>query len=159
MLKSKVTLFKFAHLQEGRPVPALAWIAAGRDVWERGGVAGFTKGLGVSVVGAAIHNGFLFMGYYSIRSWWSPPDSSWMPFAVGGMAAAVLAQITYPLDLIRRTALHGNLHAYDAAQQLVSRGGWLGLYRGSVANLVKVAPLFAIQFLVYEKIFNAMKRQ
>jgi hypothetical protein len=66
----------------------------------------------------------------------------------------VLAQLTYPLDLVRRTALHKSVHAYDTAQQIVARDGLLGLYRGSVANLLKVAPLFAVQFLVYEMLIT-----
>ena len=69
----------------------------------------------------------------------------------------MLAQITYPLDLVRRTALHTNLHAFDTAQQIVARDGLLGLYRGSVANLLKVAPLFGVQFLVYELIVEHKK--
>ncbi len=149
--KSRVTVFKLAHLAAKRELPPMAWLASARELWERGGMM---KGVGMSVVGSGLHSGFLFMGYHSVRSWWRPDDGTAAAFygsvAAAGVAAGVLAQITYPLDLVRRTALHRGVHAYDTAQMLVNEGGVLGLYRGSVANMVKIAPLFALQFLVYE---------
>ena len=72
------------------------------------------------------------------------------PALVCGVMAGSLAQITYPLDLIRRTALHSRTHAWDTARLLIDQGGVLGLYRGSVANLVKVCPYFGLQFFFYE---------
>jgi solute carrier family 25 phosphate transporter 23/24/25/41 len=150
--KSKVTVFKLSHLAANREVPPMAWVASARELWERGGMM---KGVGMSVVGSGLHSGFLFMGYHSVRSWWRPEEGSspaeyYGSVAAAGVAAGLLAQITYPLDLVRRTALHRGVHAYDTAQMLVSEGGVLGLYRGSVANIVKIAPLFALQFLLYE---------
>ncbi len=161
VLKSRVTVFKLSHLATTGEVPPLAWLAAARELWEYGGGAsGMMKGVGMSVVGSALHNGFLFMGYYSVRSWWRPEEEEgalfYAPVVTAGVAAALLAQITYPLDLIRRTALHRSLHAYDTAQLLVNEGGVLGLYRGSVANMIKIAPLFALQFVIFESL---MKRR
>jgi hypothetical protein len=156
ILKSKVTLFKFTNLANHSQIPPLAYIAAAKELWESGGITRTTRGLGISVVGSALHNGFLFMGYYSIKSWWVPvPKDSIYPYVVAGVMAGAFAQVTYPLDLIRRTALHQNLHAYDAVQMLVREGGLLGLYRGSVANLLKVAPLFGLQFLLYEMMMGS----
>lgn len=148
VLKSRVTVFKFSHLAARRPVPPMAWLAAGREMWQQGGVAGSMRGVGASIVGSGLHNGFLFLGYYSVRSWWGGDRLA--VCCAGGVLAGGLAQITYPFDLIRRTALHQNLHSYDAALVLLHEGGLLGLYRGSVANLAKVLPLFGIQFLAYE---------
>lgn len=151
VLKSTMTLVKFTHLAAGDKVPPLAWIGAARDLWARGGA---TRGLGISVVGSSIHNGFLFMGYYSMRSWWMPTEHRFIPYLASGVFAGTFAQITYPLDLIRRTALHKRMHAYDTARMLINEGGVLALYRGSVANLAKVAPYFGLQFMLYELLLS-----
>ena len=66
VLKSTVTHFKFVHLAEGRPVPSLAWLRAARELYQHGGA---TRGMAISAVGGALHNGFLFLGYASLRSW------------------------------------------------------------------------------------------
>jgi hypothetical protein len=145
ILKSTVTQYKFSHLAAKQPVPPLAWLGAARELWVHGGA---TRGMAASAVGASLHNGFLFMGYYTLRSWW--PDGGAPASLACGVMAGMLAQITYPLDLIRRSALHNKMHAYDTARVLIDQGGVLGLYRGSVANLVKVAPLFGLQFMMYE---------
>lgn len=157
VLKSRVTLFKYSHLAAQKEVPSFAWLAAAKELHDRGGWAGATRGIGVSVIGSSLHNGLLFMGYYSARSWWLPPSQGRneengriFPFLACGAMAAFLGQATYPFDLIRRTALHNGLHAMDTAHLLIQSGGLLGLYRGSVANLFKVVPLYAVQFCAYE---------
>lgn len=167
VLKNRVTLLRFSHLAQQRPVPPFALAAAARELWQSGGFTRATRGMGLSVVGSSLHNGMLFMSYHTVRSWWSnfaPSEdeihhshhqyNTMLAAATSGTSAAIFAQLTYPLDLIRRTALHRGMHAFDAAYALVQQGGMLGLYKGSVANLLKVIPLFAIQFLCFEAIIK-----
>mmetsp|Transcript_30012 Transcript_30012/g.48497 ORF Transcript_30012/g.48497 Transcript_30012/m.48497 type:complete len:85 (+) Transcript_30012:170-424(+) len=42
--------------------------------------------------------------------------------------------------------------AIDCAKQIVRREGFLGLYKGTKANLAKVMPFAALQFAAYEQI-------
>lgn len=130
---------------------------AAKDLWGRGGYTAATRGMGISVVGSSLHNGLVFMGYYSMRSWWwQDTEGKILPFFVCGVAAGAFAQLTYPLELLRKTALYEGLHAFDATRKIVLKEGILGLYKGSVANLFKVAPLFGLQFACYEIMLRVM---
>lgn len=150
-------MLKVSRLASKQPIPPLPSVAAAQDLWRRGGFSGLTRGIGISTVGAALHSGLVFMAYFSLRSWWpSTPERSVLPAAlVCGTLAGTFAQLTYPFDVVRKTAVLENLHAFDTVHMLVRQGGVLGLYKGAVANVVKVAPFFAIQFCIFEAIVGA----
>ncbi len=187
VLKTQVTLLKLSSLASKQPIPSMPSWTAAQDLWRRSGFRVITRGIGVSTVGAALHNGLIFMAYFSLRSWW-PADAHVVSSALAfGALAGCFAQLTYPFDLIRKTALQQHLHSFDTVHMLVRHGGILGLYKGSVANLIKVrtafscgvqesffnfrayacvcvlclvqvAPFFAIQFAVYEAIVRLGSR-
>ena len=80
-------LYKFSHFAANREVPTFAWFAAAKEMWAQGGLGASTRGMAVSVIGSALHNGFLFMGYHSVRSWWPSKDHKLMSVTAAGVAA------------------------------------------------------------------------
>lgn len=89
-------------------------------------------------------------------------------FLVLGCISGAVAQTgAYPFDLIRKrfmasskaegmlkTEYKGTL---DGFRQIVKEEGWLGLYKGTVPNLLKVCPYAAIMWATYEQMRRFMQ--
>jgi hypothetical protein len=89
-------------------------------------------------------------------------------FLVLGCVAGAVAQTgAYPFDLIRKrfmaaskaegmlkTEYKGTL---DAFKQIIKEEGALGLYKGTVPNLLKVCPYAAIMWATYEQMRRLMQ--
>ncbi len=81
------------------------------------------------------------------------PNVQIMNLLLGGLSGTIAVTLTYPTDLLRRmmqlsgTAghpLYNNM--LDATKKIVAKEGFVGLYKGYVACLLKVAPSMAILF-------------
>jgi len=81
--------------------------------------------------------------------------------ALGCVAGAVAQTGAYPFDLMRKRFMaqskaEGMLKTeysgiMDCAKQIVQNEGFLGLYKGTVPNLLKVCPYAAIMWAGYEQ--------
>ena len=81
------------------------------------------------------------------------PYAQFMNLSMGGFAGTLAVTLTYPTDLLRRlmqlsgTGNHPKYHnMLDATIKVVKAEGPVGLYKGYVACLLKVAPSMAILF-------------
>lgn len=63
VLKTQVTVVKLTCLASKQPIPALPSWTAAQSLWQRGGLSGVTRGIGISTIGAAFHGGLIFMAY------------------------------------------------------------------------------------------------
>lgn len=73
-------------------------------------------------------------------------------FLSGGFGGMCLVAVGHPFDLIKVRLQTSNLYkgALDCARQTVAKDGARGLYRGMVAPLTGVTPIFAVCFWGYD---------
>ncbi|CAK4636838.1 hypothetical protein LEN26_008334 [Aphanomyces euteiches] len=137
------------------------------------GVRGLYRGLTPGVVGSIPFEGTQFACFEGVKAYalthrW--PAWRWDRqkealdsidyLVIGSMAGATAQIVSYPFDTIKKrlqaqTLSRGrSLKKYngmtDCAVRIVNEEGVLALYRGSLPNLLRVAPFTAIMFTTYE---------
>lgn len=88
-----------------------------------------------------------------------PPQlRSWAELASGGFAGFVSQTVSYPLEVIRRRMQVGGvvgdghrLSMSEVARQIFRERGWRGFFVGLTIGYVKVIPMVATSFFVYER--------
>ncbi|RDW69837.1 hypothetical protein BP6252_08857 [Coleophoma cylindrospora] len=93
----------------------------------------------------------------------SPPDKpaplrSWAELAAGGIAGLVSQTSSYPLEVIRRRMQVGGavgdghrLHVGETARRIWAERGFRGFWVGLSIGYVKIIPMAAVSFYVYER--------
>lgn len=84
--------------------------------------------------------------------------TSWAELTAGGIAGFVSQTVSYPLEVIRRRMQVGGvvgdgrrLGMLEVAQKIVHERGWRGFFVGLGIGYVKVVPMVATSFYVYER--------
>lgn len=129
------------------------------------GVLAFYKGLLPSAIGISMYSGGLFMAYELVIVSLGKPIWEITPkeHFISGCIAAIFAQtFSFPFDTIRKKmhAQSKTVHAYmrpdiefsgmiDAFRQTIKKNGFVGLWSGNFANLLKVLPFAGTTFMVY----------
>jgi len=130
------------------------------------GFAAFYKGMSTSVIGVIPFAGGTFMSYEILDALWDKPKDKMTPlenFINGCLAASFAQTFSFPFDTIRKklqaqsktvsedmrpdVEFNGMV---DAFVQTVKKNGILGLWKGTSANLAKVAPYAGIMFAAFE---------
>ena len=127
-----------------------------------GGFTALYRGIIPTVAGVAPYVGLNFMTYEIMRTQFTPEGEK-DPTAMGKLAAgavsgAVAQTCTYPFDVLRRrfqiNTMSGMGFQYNsiwhAVSSIVKTEGLMGLYKGIVPNLLKVAPSMASSWLSFE---------
>eukprot|EP01086_Lenisia_limosa_P016083 TRINITY_DN5637_c0_g1_i1.p1 TRINITY_DN5637_c0_g1~~TRINITY_DN5637_c0_g1_i1.p1 ORF type:complete len:471 (-),score=195.36 TRINITY_DN5637_c0_g1_i1:59-1309(-) len=136
-----------------------------RKVASEEGIFAFYKGMSTSVIGVIPFAGGTFMAYEILSAMWGKPKaelSPWQSFVNGCLAGAFAQTFSFPFDTIRKklqaqskvadvtkTDVHFN-GMIDCFRQTIQKNGVLGLWRGTFANLAKVAPYAGLMFLAFE---------
>lgn len=137
-----------------------------RVILREEGFLAYFRGISATVLGVVPFAGATFMAYEFLDKAWGKPKWKMTPVEnfINGCAAAVFSQtFSFPFDTIRKKlqAQH-NAKAMeqvvdiefdgmiDAFRQTVKKSGLIGLYRGTVANLMKVVPYSGIMFMTFE---------
>jgi len=132
-------------------------LVTSRAMYREGGTPAFFKGLTLNIAGAVPFEGVLFMLYQAINSWWPKKDRGIRVHLTAGLIAASVAQtLAHPLHVLKERVKKypvgsSKMNVFTFATQIIRQDGFLGLYRGTLANLVKSAPYLAIQFAFYEQ--------
>ncbi|ESZ91580.1 mitochondrial carrier protein LEU5 [Sclerotinia borealis F-4128] len=86
------------------------------------------------------------------------PLRSWAELFAGGVAGLVSQSSAYPLEVIRRRMQVGGtvgdgrrLRIGETASMIVRERGWRGFFVGLTIGYVKVVPMVAVSFYVYER--------
>eukprot|EP01029_Cantina_marsupialis_P029208 TRINITY_DN779947_c0_g1_i1.p1 TRINITY_DN779947_c0_g1~~TRINITY_DN779947_c0_g1_i1.p1 ORF type:complete len:333 (-),score=70.07 TRINITY_DN779947_c0_g1_i1:141-1139(-) len=130
------------------------------------GMGAFYKGLAPSILGVIPFAGGTFMAYEVLGHVWGKPKSELGPmeqFLNGCMAGAFAQTFSFPFDTIRKkmqaqargaagvvktdVQFDGML---DCFRQTVKKNGIMGMWKGTTANLAKVAPYAGLMFLAFE---------
>jgi len=130
------------------------------------GFLAFYKGLSTSVIGVVPFAGGTFMAYEILDKAWGKPKDKMTAvenFINGCLAASFAQTFSFPFDTIRKKlqaqskTVHESMRPdvefngmSDAFIQTVKKNGVLGLWRGTSANLAKVAPYAGIMFASFE---------
>ena len=147
-------------------------IASGvyRGIWhvlqsiyqKEGGVRGLYRGLSPTTLGVAPYVAFNFAVYEGMKKWFTEHEqepSVPIRLLCGGLAGTVAQTVTYPLDLIRRRFQvmdskrfdYQYKSTWDAVKTIIAKEGVRGLYRGTLPNILKVAPAMSVSFVTYEQ--------
>jgi solute carrier family 25 (mitochondrial phosphate transporter), member 23/24/25/41 len=85
----------------------------------------------------------------------SPQPSSLAVLLIANISSTSAMYLTYPLFLIRTRMQSSNNpkdNFFSIASKILKNDGPFGFYRGSFANLAKVAPAASIGYLTFEKV-------
>lgn len=138
---------------------------------EEGGIRGLYRGCVPTSVGVAPYVALNFFFYEVARKRITPPDggdpSALAKLACGALAGSISQTLTYPLDVLRRRMQVAGMkdsrlgyhdkNAIDAIRNIIRADGFVGLYRGLLPNLLKVAPSIGTSFLTYEAVRAAIE--
>ena len=151
----------FSGLKREGKLPGL-WETGVMMYKTEGGVMGLYRGIIPTVAGVAPYVGLNFMTYESVRKYFTDPGEKnpvwYRKLAAGAISGAFAQTCTYPFDVLRRrfqvNAMPGMGNQYksiwDAIRTIVTQEGVLGLYKGILPNLLKVAPSMASSWLSFE---------
>ncbi|KAJ5136890.1 Mitochondrial carrier protein LEU5, partial [Penicillium atrosanguineum] len=142
------------------------------------GLTNFYRGFGPTILGMIPYAGMSFFTHEVIGDWLRSP--AFAPYTVsesrsskhpgrpqlvtvaelfaGGLAGVIAQTASYPLEVLRRRMQVGG-HRLGMAQtcrKMWSEKGFRGFYVGMTIGYIKVVPLVATSFLVYERLKWAM---
>jgi len=152
----------FATLEKAEGKLPGMWATGVKMYKTEGGIKGLYRGIIPTVAGVAPYVGLNFMVYESVREYFTEPGEKnpvwYRKLAAGAISGAVAQTCTYPFDVLRRrfqiNSMSGMGYQYksigDAIKTILVQEGFLGLYKGIVPNLLKVAPSMASSWLSFE---------
>jgi solute carrier family 25 protein 43 len=162
MVKTRLTV---AHADPSKS-KYKGMVDAFRVIAAEEGVMAFYKGMSTSVIGVIPFAGGTFMSYEILDKAWNKPKEKMtaMENFINGCLAASFAQtFSFPFDTIRKKLQAQSKTVSedmrpdvefngmtDAFIQTVKKNGILGLWKGTTANLAKVAPYAGIMFASFE---------
>ncbi|CEG49840.1 mitochondrial folate transporter [Plasmopara halstedii] len=100
---------------------------------------------------------------YAYQTHWSPEMDVIPTLVMGAVAQSIASTTTYPYQVIKARLQQGGPSAnkytgtWDCTVKIVRHEGYLGLFKGLSANILKVMPTGAIIFAAYEQIQLVMK--
>ncbi len=139
-------------------------------LWREGGPRKLYSGIGPTLYGIVPYAGTNFLVFEEQKAAWvrfhegktARDIPTLQRLAMGAVAGAIGQTLTYPLDVVRRrmqivgmpeTQFAGDDYARGtvrALRMIWRREGVTGLFRGISLNYVKVAPMVAISFTVFD---------
>ncbi|KAI0312722.1 mitochondrial carrier domain-containing protein [Amylostereum chailletii] len=149
---------------EGSPAPGHASPST-KQAFHTVPLLKFYRGFTVSLVGMVPYAGTAFLTWGYLRARLLPQDprtgrrasSPLADLGIGG-AAGVLAQtVSYPFEVVRRRMQVGGLTQPgrwlrwgETVRAVWARGGWRGFYVGLSIGYLKVIPMNAVSFAVWQ---------
>jgi len=120
-----------------------------KKTYAEGGVKSLYRGFNISVIGIIPYRAVYFGGYDLLKSMFMPDPkntSFWFKWFLSQSNTICAQYITYPIDTVRRYLMvagkvdkHGKKAreykgTWDCAKVVYAEKGFVGLYRGSLAN-------------------------
>ncbi|KAI8381174.1 mitochondrial carrier domain-containing protein [Radiomyces spectabilis] len=93
-----------------------------------------------------------------------PPLKAWAELVCGGLAGLVAQTSSYPLEVIRRRMQVGGVldpnkfvGFWETAKEIYRLKGFKGYYVGLSIGYIKVTPMVAVSFAVYERMKRVLE--
>ncbi|KAJ5519661.1 hypothetical protein N7463_000114 [Penicillium fimorum] len=150
-----------------------SWLGISRKIYfERGGgsLSNLYRGIAPTMLGILPYAGTSFLTHDLLRDWLRTPAlapytlegpsstrlTATAQLSCGAVAGIVAQTISYPIDIIRRRIQVGNVdHAksgiLETARRVFLERGVRGFYVGLTIGYVKMAPMAATSFYVYDR--------
>ncbi|KAI0693413.1 mitochondrial carrier domain-containing protein [Cytidiella melzeri] len=126
----------------------------------------FYRGFTVTLTGMVPYAGTSFLTWGLIRSYFLPASSSpstnrkstpMLDLAAGAVSGALSQTVSYPFEVIRRRMQVGGLTHPDrwmrwgeTVNAIWQSGGWRGFYVGLSIGYLKIVPMTAVSFAVWQ---------
>ena len=147
-------------------------------VTPKAGIINFYRGFSPTLAGILPYAGMSFLTHDTTSDWLrlpliapyttisstssnldGPPIlKAWAQFLAGGLAGLVSQTASYPLEVIRRRMQVGGavgdghrLGIVETAGRIYKETGWRGFWVGLTIGYVKVVPMVAVSFFVYQR--------
>jgi len=135
-------------------------------IFQREGMAGLFSGYRACILLDCTHSGLQFLFYERLKRLMKNDNASTFvegtaqDIAIGALSGGIAAFISNPMDVIAvrlmtQDALLNNRIYYkgtfDCLRSIAVNEGVRGLWSGSAARILSIAPLSALTFAVYEK--------
>lgn len=131
----------------------------------------FYRGFTVTVAGMVPYAGVAFLSWGFLRSYFLPPGQTGhrpptpvADLAIGAVTGVVAQTTSYPFEVIRRRMQVGGITRPDrwltwgeTIQSVWKASGWRGFYVGLSIGYLKVVPMTAVSFTVWQgckRLFN-----
>ncbi|KAI0052354.1 mitochondrial carrier [Auriscalpium vulgare] len=149
---------------EGAPLPSAA-PAVSRQLFHTFPLLKFYRGFTVSIVGMVPYAGTAFLTWGFLRQHLLPPSTpgtkqTGTPLAdlgIGALSGALAQTVSYPFEVVRRRMQVGGLTQPDrwlrlgeTVRAVWSRGGLRGFYVGLSIGYLKIVPMNAVSFAVWQ---------
>jgi solute carrier family 25 (mitochondrial carrier protein), member 16 len=148
-------------------VPSLSSAPGTKQLFHYAPVLKFYRGFTVSIAGMVPYAGTAFLTWGFLRERLLPPPSPNSPptpladLAIGALSGALAQTVSYPFEVVRRRMQVGGLTQPDrwlrwgeTVRAVWLRGGLRGFYVGLSIGFLKVVPMNAVSFAVWQ----SMKR-
>jgi solute carrier family 25 protein 16 len=154
-------------------------VEAARAVVPKAGLTNFYRGFSATIIGMLPYAGMSFLTHDTAQDLLrmpmvskyttlpkpanSPVDKpvplrSWAELFAGGIAGLISQTSSYPIEVIRRRMQVGGavgdghrLHVRETAGMIFRERGFSGFWIGLSIGYVKIVPLTAVSFFVYER--------
>ncbi|KAF8995490.1 mitochondrial carrier domain-containing protein [Cyathus striatus] len=124
----------------------------------------FYRGFTVTIVGMVPYAGVSFLSWGFLRSTLLPPSQAGhkpptpvADLAIGALSGALAQTASYPFEVIRRRMQVGGITRPDrwlgwgeTARAIWNSRGWRGFYVGLSIGYLKVVPMTAVSFTVWQ---------
>ncbi|KIJ28611.1 hypothetical protein M422DRAFT_37293, partial [Sphaerobolus stellatus SS14] len=120
----------------------------------------FYRGFSVTILGMIPYSGTSFLAWDFLRAKWfgSRPPSRVGNLAIGAVSGVLGQTVSYPFEVVRRRMQIGGLTQPDrwvgwreTVKAVWRDGGWRGFYVGLSIGYLKVVPMTAVSFAVWEE--------
>jgi len=150
--------------REGAVPSSAAPTTTTQMLFERFPILKFYRGFTVTMVGMIPYAGTAFLTWDFLRAYFFPviDDHSKRPppmanLAIGAVSGAISQTASYPFEVVRRRMQVGGLTRPDrwlrwgeTMRAVYANGGWRGFYVGLGIGYLKIIPMTAISFTVWQ---------
>ncbi|XP_069748726.1 solute carrier family 25 member 43 isoform X1 [Narcine bancroftii] len=135
-------------------------------IYTREGFPALYRGASLTILGAVPFSASSFLVYVNLDKLWNKPSVKFTPlqnFANGCLAAGVAQALSFPFDTVKRKMQaqspllphYGGVDVHftgvvDCFKQIVKTKGFLSLWNGLSANLLKIVPYYGLMFSTFE---------
>jgi solute carrier family 25 protein 16 len=124
----------------------------------------FYRGFTVTVMGMIPYSGVSFLSWGFLRSYFLPPSkvghktpTHFADLAIGATSGVIGQTVSYPFEVIRRRMQVGGITQPDrwlrwgeTILTIWKASGWRGFYVGLTIGYLKVVPMTAVSFAVWQ---------